>query len=293
MKGCVFIFFFSFPVFFFSNAQDLKDIFVDPEWLLDHQDDKTYVILHVDQPKNYGKGHLPEALYMGLESFTVTRNGLYFEMPDAEDFAEELRKRGIEEGTLVILSSGWETFAPAYRLYVTFEYYGLDSQVRILDGGIRAWKAKEYPISQDTVVAEPAEERMVLKEKAQILVKKDWIRSHLSDPSVCLIDARRANYYTGSEEGNYKRSGHIRGAKNLTWTTLVDEQFVLLPTDSLQLKYREIAGTEKRELILYCHVGLRASVLYTVGKALGYEVRLYDGSYNDWDGLDDSYPVEN
>jgi len=293
MKGYILIFFFSFSIFLSSNAQGFEDIFVNQEWLHDHQGDENYIILHVDEPENYHRGHIPGALYMGRESYTVTRNGLYFEMPDPEGFAEELRKRGIEKNTMVILSSGWETFAHAFRLYVTFEYFGLAQKVRILDGGIRGWQAKGYPVSQDSVVAEPIDDRMNLKENSQILAGKDWIRSNLSNPSTCLIDARRQNFYTGSETGSYKRSGHIRGAKNLTWTTLVDDQFFLLPPDSLEQMYREIAGPGKKKLILYCHVALRASVLYTVGKALGYEVRLYDGSYNEWDGLDDSYPVEN
>ena len=293
MKRYFLFFFICFNAFLYSNAQSFEDIFVDQEWMHNHLSDKSYIILHVDQPDNYAKGHIPGALYMGRESYAATRNGLYFEMPDPVGFAEELRKRGIEDGTMVILSSGWDTFAHAFRLYVTFEYYGLDKQVRILDGGIRGWEAQGYSVSQDSVVSEPADDRILLKENAQILVEKDWIRSNLSDPSTCIIDARKENFYTGSEKGSYTRSGHIRGAKNLTWTTLVDDHFILLPPDSLKQKYREIVGGEKKKLILYCHVALRASVLYTVGKALGYEVRLYDGSYNEWDGLDDSYPVEN
>lgn len=293
MKGYVFFFFFYLPVFLFSNAKGFEDIFINQEWLHDHLADENMIILHVDQPEDYQKGHIPGALYMGSESYTATRNGLYFEMPEPEDFAEELRERGIDEGSLVILSSGWDIFAYAFRLYVTFEYYGLEKQVRILDGGIRGWKAKGYRISQDSVIAEPINDLIDLKEKNHILIGKDWIRSNLSNPAVCTIDARRENFYTGSEKGSYKRSGHIRGAKNLTWTTLVNDQFFLLPADTLKQMYRKIAGTEKKKLILYCHVALRASVLYTVGKALGYEVRLYDGSYNEWDGLDDTYPVEN
>lgn len=293
MKRCFLFFFFCSTAFLSSNAQGFEGIFVDQEWLYAHQDDNSLIILHVDQPENYERGHIPGALYISRESYAANRNGLYFEMPDREGFAEELRKRGIKEGTMVILSSGWDTFAHAYRLYVTFEYFGLAKQVRILDGGIRGWKAKGYPVSEDTVITEPTDERMFLQEKAQMLVGKDWIRSNLSNPMICLIDARRENFYTGSEKGSYTRSGHIQGAKNLTWTTLVDDHFVLLSTDSLKQKYLEIVGGEKKKLILYCHVALRASVLYTVGKALGYEVYLYDGSYNEWDGLDDSYPVEN
>ena len=71
----------------------------------------------------------------------------------------------------------------------------------------------------------------------------------------------------------------------------MDENFILKDPEELRDMYEKIVNQEKM-LVLYCHVALRASVLYTVGKALGYDVLLYDGSFNEWDGLDESYPVE-
>ncbi len=274
-------------------SQQFEKIFVDPDWLHAHLAGDSIIILHADKPENYLKGHIPGALFMDQNAYSTIRNGLYLEMPDKADFCEELRIRGIDEGKKVIISSGWDTFAQAFRLYVTFEYFNLNNQVRVLDGGIRGWEAKGFTVSRDSIIATPAKKRMNLIENAQILVDKDWIRSNLGDPSVCILDARREDYYSGREKGNYQRSGHISRAGNLTWTTLVDDHFFLLNQDSLKLLYQRKVGPEKKILIAYCHVALRASVIYTVGKALGYEVRLYDGSYNEWDGLDTSYPVEN
>lgn len=277
----------------YLNAQRFDEIFIDAERLRAHLNQDSLTILHVDQPENYMKGHIPGALYMNQNAYTAFREGLYFEMPDKVDFSEELRKRGIEEGKKVIISSGWDTFAHAFRLYVTFEYFGLEEQVKILDGGIRGWAAMGFTVSQDSMTATSAKNKINLSVNDRILVDKNWIRSNLTNPSLGIIDARSENFYTGKVKGNYQRSGHIQGAVNLTWTTLVDDHFVLLEPDSLGQMYQKIVGPEQNTLIMYCHVGLRASVLYTVGKALGYNVLLYDGSYNEWDGLDISYPVEN
>ncbi|MGH9864582.1 MAG: hypothetical protein ACRD4H_04135 [Candidatus Acidiferrales bacterium] len=32
----------------------------------------------------------------------------------------------------------------------------------------------------------------------------------------------------------------------------------------------------------YCHIGQQASLLYFVARYLGYDARLYDGSWQDW-----------
>jgi thiosulfate/3-mercaptopyruvate sulfurtransferase len=277
----------------YLNAQRFDKIFIDAEWLHTRLNQDSLIIIHVDQPENYMKGHIPGALYMNQNAYTAIREGLYFEMPDKVDFSEELRKRGIEEGEKVIISSGWDTFAHAFRLYVTFEYFGLEEQIKILDGGIRGWAALGFKVSQDSMTATSAKNKINLSVNDRILVDKNWIRSNLTNPALGIIDARSENFYTGKEKGNYQRAGHIQGAVNLTWTTLVDDHFVLLEPDSLRHMYRKILGPEQNTLVMYCHVGLRASVLYTVGKALGYNVLLYDGSYNEWDGLDISYPVEN
>ena len=35
-------------------------------------------------------------------------------------------------------------------------------------------------------------------------------------------------------------------------------------------------------VVTYCAVGMRASISYFVARLLGYEARMYDGSYDDW-----------
>ena len=274
-----------------ANGQHFERIFLDKEWLSTRLNDPSMVVVHIDNPENYRKGHIPGALFVDNSVYTVTRDGLYFEMPESRDFAAGLKKLGIDGSKLVVISSGWDTFAHAFRFYVTMEYFGLADRARILDGGIRGWTAAGYAVSKDTVSAVEAKKRLVLKRNPGMLVGKDWIKNNLDNQGVCLIDARTEAFYSGREKGNYQRGGHIRGAKNLTWTTLVDENFMLLDPERLREKYGEII-MEGQQPVMYCHVALRASVLYVVGKALGYDVRLYDGSFNEWDGLDAEYPVD-
>ena len=53
----------------------------------------------------------------------------------------------------------------------------------------------------------------------------------------------------------------------------------------------EQAGVRPGSVVVaYCRTGGQASFLYTVARHLGYDVRMYDGSFIDWSRTD--YPVE-
>jgi thiosulfate/3-mercaptopyruvate sulfurtransferase len=46
------------------------------------------------------------------------------------------------------------------------------------------------------------------------------------------------------------------------------------------------------EVVSYCHIGQQGSLVWLVARILGYEARLYDGSFEDWSGRED-LPVVN
>lgn len=277
----------------FVNAQNYSEVFVDQSWLQEHMEDENLVLLHVDRPEDYNRGHINGSIFTGNESFIITsHDSLYYELPEAEDFATQLAFRGIDKNSTIILVSGRESFARAFRLYFTMQYFGLDKQVRILDGGIKGWEYNKLPISQDSVVSSKATSILKLKPNVALLVDKNWVKDHTSDANTFIIDARRDAYYSGETKGSYLRGGHISSAKNITWTNLVDENNFLKSQDELATLYQEAGATEDKQLVSYCHVGLRASVVYTIGHVLGYNIKLYDGSFNEWDRQTEEYPFE-
>ena len=274
-------------------AQSFNDIFTDQKWLLNHMEDDNVVLIQVGNRDIYTEAHIPGAVYMSNGSFISTSiDSLYVQLPTLEGFQKELRSRGIDSDKTVVICSDSRSFAWAYRLYVTFKYFGISNQAKILDGGLKGWQANELAISQDTVVAQPAMTSIPLVPQPQMLVDKQWLLENMDNPQVQVIDARKPAYYAGEEKGSYSRSGHIGGANNITWTTLVDDNHFLISEDALAEKYEEAGLDKDKTLVSYCHVGLRASVIYTIGVALGLEAELYDGSYNEWDRLPANYTVE-
>jgi len=277
-------------------AQVFEDIMIGQDDLeKEMANNPNLVIVHVGKVAGYNQGHLPGAVYMSNRDFTITsEDSLYTQLPTGESFAKTLHSRGIDQNSMIILASDWEVFAYAFRLYFTLDYFGLANQTRILDGGVKGWSANNLEISTDTVVAKKASSLISLKPNKKLLVDKDWIKENYRNEKVTIIDARTDAYYSGETDGDgrYKRPGHIANSLNITWTTLVDENHFLLPEDMLKSKYDDLGIEDGDKIVNYCHVGLRATVLYTVGKGLGFNSFLYDGSYNEWDRLVSEYPAE-
>jgi thiosulfate/3-mercaptopyruvate sulfurtransferase len=112
------------------------------------------------------------------------------------------------------------------------------------------------------------------------VVTSDWLRTRLDDPKVDLLDARPPDLFSGTNPGEFPRSGHIPGARNVPLLSALQPDGTLKPSQSL----REImspAGSPATA-VSYCNTGQQATVLYFVGRYLGLDVRLYDGSMQEW-----------
>jgi thiosulfate/3-mercaptopyruvate sulfurtransferase len=76
--------------------------------------------------------------------------------------------------------------------------------------------------------------------------------------------------------------GHLPGAQQLVWNTLLDASGRFLPDEELQKKFEALFASKQAPLVSYCMVGMRASVTYFVARHLGHDARMYDGSIQDW-----------
>jgi thiosulfate/3-mercaptopyruvate sulfurtransferase len=46
-----------------------------------------------------------------------------------------------------------------------------------------------------------------------------------------------------------------------------------------------------RTVVTYCHIGQQPSLLYLVPRSLGYQARMYDGSFTEWASKQD-FPID-
>jgi thiosulfate/3-mercaptopyruvate sulfurtransferase len=278
------------------NAQKgLNKIMVSQEWMQEHLDDKNLVVLHVQGKEEYDKGHIQGAQFIDFKDYAVMDGDLAWEIPPEDELNKNLRERGVSSKSKVVLVYGRDDHASTFRLFFTLDYFGLSKNVVILDGGLKGWKFKGLNTTTENNPNEKvAEGGLKFKKNTSIKVDKDYVKRYAGTDKLNVIDARRVNYYEGAEEtrDNYKRSGHIAGAGNVCWLDIVDENMFMRDYGTIKSLFEAQGVGNKDEVVAYCHVGLRASVIYTVAKGLGYKARLYDGSYNEWDTLSDDYPVK-
>lgn len=272
-------------------AQDRAlPMLVSAEWLANELDESDLVVINVDQRRDdYEAGHIPGASHLPYSDITVDIGTIRMELPPIDQLGKAFLDAGVRDGSRVVIYGSPLTAA---RAWMTLDYLGMGSRAAILDGGITAWRAAALPLTTDFYM--PRMSGFTMYEKPQILVDAEWVRAHLEDPEVVLIDARPLDEYTGANNGMNGQflAGHIPGARHLDWQELLysTEDPRLLPIEELRARF-EAAGAHPDKLVVaYCHVGMRASLIYFVSKMLGYETRLYDGSWVDWSAR--NFPVE-
>ena len=273
-----------------SPVQETSGVLVSVDWLAEHLEDSSLVLLHVGMPTARSSGEfIPGARFLNYQDIVRVRDSLIVEMPFVDELLEPLELAGVSDEALVVLY-GYPAHLPA-RAYVTLDYLGFGARTAVLDGGLEAWKAAEHPV--DTNPAEGPRGLLTPQVRGDVLVSARWIEERLDDPDVTLIDSRPEGEYTGRVPVRVGgRAGHIPGARNLYWEDLLvaPENPVLRDLRDVQDQFRGAGANSGAIVVNYCWVGMRASYTYLIAKHLGYETRLYDGSWNDW-SRDDSLPA--
>jgi thiosulfate/3-mercaptopyruvate sulfurtransferase len=247
------------------------NLLVTPEWL---SAEKDVVILHAGSAKDYAEGHIAGARLVTLADVAKPESKLRLEMPPAELMRERMMRWGIGDGTRVVIYAGNESVQTATRIWFTFEYHSLPAS--LLDGGLAGWKAKGLPVTTEAPVVTAAQ-ALTVKPRPELIVDSAWVNGHLRDDAVKIVDARLPEFYTGASAGNMPRAGHIPGAASVPFPTLLTETKSFQPVGELAAKL----GAAKT-LVTYCHIGMQATVPYFAARLAGREVRLYDGSFEEW-----------
>ncbi|MBP6671649.1 MAG: sulfurtransferase [Bacteroidetes bacterium] len=273
-----------------AAAERSIPMFVSTQWLSDHLNDKDVVILQVGFSRNeYKYAHLPNARFVWFNSLAVSNPDLNTEMPSIEEGMKVLEELGIEQRSKIVVVFAGQNVTTTTRIILALSYLGFADQTALLDGGLDLWKSEGRPVSKEM----PAVKRSLLKISADpsVITDADWVKAHLSSADVTIVDARGKNFYDGNG-GGVARQGHITGAKSIPYTLMLDSLNRFRPAVELQQLFDDAGIKNNSTIVTYCHVGQQATVVAFVAKLLGYTVKVYDGSFEDWNVRDESYPVE-
>jgi thiosulfate/3-mercaptopyruvate sulfurtransferase len=271
-------------------VQDAPGVLVSIEWLAEHLQDSTVALVHVGMPTARSSGEfIPGARFLNYQEIVGVRDSLIMEVPPIDDLIEPFEVAGVSDEAFVVLY-GSPAHLPA-RAYMTLDYLGHGARTVVLDGGLEAWKAAGHAITG--VSAQGPRALFTPRVQDDVLVSAEWIDERLGDPGITLIDSRPEGEYTGRIPTRIGgRAGHIPGARNLSWEDLIvsPDNPVLRDLPDVQAQFQDAGADYGAILVNYCWVGMRASYTYLIAKHLGYDARLYDGSWNQW-SKNDSLPA--
>jgi len=277
------------------QAQTVKvneSLIVSTEWLGKHLEDDTLVLLQVGVKDEFTAAHIPRAQLIQTADISTPRGqGLTLEMPPVDQLKATFEKLGISDKSRIVIYFGKDWVTPTARVFLTLDYLGLGNRTSILDGGLPAWRAENRPVTAEVV--EPKKGTLTPHPNTKLIVDAVWVKNNLSDPNVRILDARAPQFYTGAEKGRMPRGGHIPQARNIPFSSLVEESSNKFKSPTaLKELFNQADVKPKSSVATYCHIGQQASLLYFVARYLGYDAHVYDGSFEDWSNRAE-LPVEN
>jgi thiosulfate/3-mercaptopyruvate sulfurtransferase len=270
-----------------SIAQD-RPILVDPTWLKDHINDPGLVLLQVNSMEmDYTKEHIAGARFLWTGWLAPNTPQGSFNAPDSKTATEILQQLGISNDSHVVLSHSYNEVSPTARMFLTLENLGLRGQVSFLNGGLEAWKKAGYPTTKDIPTVKKS--KFVAKQ-GSLLVDKDYVLKTLNGTTGVVVDARVKDVYDGAPTG-FPRDGHIAGALNIPFTEMCDANSMFKPNDQLAAYFTPVVPDKDKEIVAYCFIGQTACAVYMAGRILGYDMKIYDGSMQEWSRIE-SLPME-
>jgi thiosulfate/3-mercaptopyruvate sulfurtransferase len=200
-----------------------------------------------------------------------------------------LEEIGISQNSRLVVYFTGNNVSTTTRTIYSLMYFGFEGRVALLDGGLDGWKRAGGSVTN--VVPEVRHTSLQLSPHPDLVVDAEYVRQHLDDVSVTIVDARSKNFYDGAGTG--PRLGHIKGAVSVPYSSVADTLNQFKSKGELETIFRDAGVKKGNTIVAYCHVGQQATVVLQAARLLGYQVKLYDGSYEEWPNLDDArYPVE-
>jgi thiosulfate/3-mercaptopyruvate sulfurtransferase len=234
-----------------------------------------------DPEAEYRAGRIPGAVRFDIDAVADQHTQLPHMLPKASEFAEAVGLMGISEKSEIVVYDGAGLFAAA-RVWWTFRVFGA-KRVRILDGGLPAWKAEGRPL--DTGKPKPpAPRRFVPAFDAARVADLERVAATIRSKTATIVDARPGERFRGEavEPRAGLLSGHMPGAKNVPSSKVVADGRLV---DEATIRAAFAAVDLDGPIVTSCGSGVTAAILWLALETIGVprdRLALYDGSWTEW-----------
>ena len=237
--------------------------------------------------KDYFRGHLPTAHHLEFDTLRGTDQAVPVQYLPPDLTKKLLLRAGVDKDRLHIIYATGEALPndeilSASMVAFVLEKYGV-KDIRILDGGLPAWKAAGFTAIQDYFGNPPG--KLPGKGAPGIALKIDDVLKNKDKPGFVLVDARPMNEYLGQDE-IWLRKGHIPGAVSFHWARLMekDNTHKFKPFAEVKAQLEAAGITPDKDILCYCGTSREGSLLrFYLKHVAGYpKVRLYEGAWKEY-----------
>jgi thiosulfate/3-mercaptopyruvate sulfurtransferase len=244
---------------------------------------------------SYRRGHLPAAVFTDLDRALAGPPGPAgrHPLPDTATFQAAMRAAGVRRGgAVVVYDDGDATIAA--RGWWTLRYYGHEN-VRVLDGGYRAWVSAGFAVT----TAEPESAPGDFIARPGHMPVLDAAGAQEVARTGLLLDARPGERYRGETEPVDPVAGHVPGAVSAPTLGNVNADGTFKDAAELAARFAALgvpaAGTgtgtgtgsgsgedEASAVGAYCGSGVTAAHEVLALALAGIPAALYVGSWSNW-----------
>jgi thiosulfate/3-mercaptopyruvate sulfurtransferase len=245
---------------------------LDVRWRLDDPDGRAA----------YLEGHLPGAVYVSLEDelsdHSIGGRGRH-PLPSGRSLEAAARRWGIRQDDLVVVYDDWNRAGSA-RAWWVLTAAGLEN-VRILDGGLSAWRSAGRTLESGPVNPSPG--NVTVPHGDLYAGRRPTLTAEQTGArSMTLLDARAPERFRGDVEPLDPVAGHIPGAKNLPSGAVLSGDGTFVGEYALTQLLSDDGIDAEARVGVYCGSGVTAAITIAALAAAGREAALYPGSWSEW-----------
>ncbi|UNX56463.1 sulfurtransferase [Georgenia sp. TF02-10] len=245
--------------------------------------DVRWTLAEPDGRPAYLAGHLPGAVFVDLERELAgppsPRHGRH-PLPAPADLQAAARRWGVRAGQDVVVydDAGGTSAARAWWL---LRWAGLPG-VRILDGGLAAWRAAGERVDTGPVDPPPGDVVLPLAAGTAGPGLPTADADAVAHWAGVLLDARAGERYRGEVEPVDPRAGHIPGAVSAPTTENLAASGAFRPPAELRERFAALGAAGGAPVAVYCGSGVTAAHEVAALASVGIPAALYPGSWSQW-----------
>jgi len=224
---------------------------------------------------------------------------------DAASMNTLLDTFGIEADTTIVLTSGSSQPFRISRAYFTLRYWGFPKErIRVLDGYNSAWEDAGYSLTTDvtgTITPSGYSVADLGLYTGDVRMSLTEMITGVTSSGGVAVDMRGDNRSPGNANSF---AGRIRGDRYIAYTELyenaaavtdpltsvvvVPQELRFLPADELEDVFAAAGIDNSKKIFTYCTSGYIATTGFlALDGILGWDVAVYDGSWNQWGRMSD------